>query len=80
MGQMIVRNIDDEALDRFKRKAAASNKSAEALARELIQAAARPSKEEVWVEIDRIRAMSKPSDVDSTGFIRAFRDGDDRDC
>ena len=77
MGQMVVRNIDDEALERFKRKAAAANKSAEAFARELIHAASRPSKEHAWAELDRIRAMSKPSEENSTAVIRALRDGDD---
>jgi hypothetical protein len=38
-----------------------------------------PSKENAWAEIDRIRAMSKKSNVSSVSLIRAFRDGDDPD-
>jgi hypothetical protein len=34
-------------------------------------------KEKAWAEIDRIRAMSKKSNVSSESLIREFRDGDE---
>jgi hypothetical protein len=37
----------------------------------------RPSKENAWAEIDRIRAMSKKSNVSSVSLIREFRDGNE---
>ncbi|MBV8851308.1 MAG: hypothetical protein JOZ16_17185 [Methylobacteriaceae bacterium] len=79
MGQILVRNLDDAVIKQLKSRAARNGKSLEQTVREIIADAMRPSKEEAWAEIDRIRAMSKKSDVDSVTLIRAFRDGDDPD-
>jgi plasmid stability protein len=79
MGQILVRNLDDAMIKQLKSRAAHSGKSLEQTVRDIIAEAVRPSKEEAWAEADRIRAMSKKSDVSSASLIRAFRDGDDPD-
>jgi plasmid stability protein len=79
MGQILVRNLDDAVITQLKSRAAQSGKSLEQTVREIIAEAVRPSKQEAWAEIDRIRAMSKKSNVSSVTLIRAFRDGDDPD-
>ena len=79
MGQILVRNLDDAVITQLKFRAARNGKSLEQTVREIIADAVRPSKEEAWAEIDRIRAMSKKSDVSSVTLIREFRDGDDPD-
>ncbi|MGN6471488.1 MAG: FitA-like ribbon-helix-helix domain-containing protein [Rhizobiaceae bacterium] len=61
MASMVVRNIPDDVLKRFKERAKADGKSAEQLAREAIAEKAKPSREEVIRRIDAIRARSKPS-------------------
>jgi plasmid stability protein len=79
MGQILVRNLDDAVIKRLKSRAAEKGKSLEQTVREIIAEAVGPSREEAWAEIDRIRAMSKKSNVSSVSLIRAFRDGDDPD-
>jgi antitoxin FitA len=80
MGQILVRNLDDGVIDRLKARAAREKTSLEQTVREILVEASKPSKEEVWAEIDRIREKSKPQSIDSTAIIRAWRDGDDPDC
>ncbi|HRJ69616.1 MAG TPA: hypothetical protein PK812_08410 [Beijerinckiaceae bacterium] len=80
MGQILVRNLDDGVIARLKSKAKRDGKSLEQTAREALTSAVRPSRAEVIAELDRIRAMSKPSAVTSVELLRAFRDGDDPDC
>ena len=46
-------------------------------AREALTAFVKPSRAEVIKELDRIRAMSPYSDVDSTDLIREDRDNDE---
>jgi len=60
VGQVIIRNIDDRVLERLKEKAAEQHKSLEQSLRELLTAAAKPSRAELLAEIDRIRAMTPP--------------------
>jgi post-segregation antitoxin (ccd killing protein) len=59
-------------------KAKAEGKSVSEIAREALIAAAKPSKEEAWAEIDRIRATIGKSTGDSTADIREWRDNDER--
>jgi len=79
MGQILVRNLDDSLITQLKSRAARNGKSLEQTVREIIAEAVRPSREEAWAEIDRIRGMSKKSNVNSVTLIREFRDGDDPD-
>lgn len=74
MGQVLVRNLEDDVIERLKRKAKADGTSLEDVARNALREAARPSREELLAEIDRIRAMNPPSDFDSTAVIRDMRD------
>ncbi len=78
MVDILVRNVDQAIADRLKAKARAEGKSVNELAREALTAAAKPTKEEAWAEIDRIRAkIGKVSGV-STADIREWRDNDER--
>ena len=78
MGDFLVRNVDDTTLAQLKTKAKAQGKSMNDVARDALRAAARPSKEEVWAESDRIRAKIHARvghDLpDSTADIREDRD------
>ena len=60
MGQVVIRNIDDLVLERLKARAAEQHKSLEQSLRELLAAAAKPSRAELLAEVERIRAMTPP--------------------
>jgi plasmid stability protein len=80
MGQLIVRNLDDDIIARLKARASKDEQSLEQTVRDILAAATRPSQSERLAIIDRIRAKSKPSpDDDSTWFIRQWRDRDPSD-
>ncbi len=55
MGQVVIRNIDDSVWDRLKQRAASERKSLEQCLREVLAEAARPSREELLAELERIR-------------------------
>ena len=78
MGDILVRNVDDDAIAQLKKKAKAAGKSVNEIAREALVAAAKPSKEAIWAEADRIRAKIRARvghDLpDSTAGIREDRD------
>jgi antitoxin FitA len=77
MVDILVRNVDETTAKRLKEKAKAKGASVSETAREALSAYVRPSREELVKELDRIRAMSRPSDVDSTDLIRQDRDNDE---
>jgi antitoxin FitA len=79
MGQLLVRNLDDALISRLKTRAAKNGKSLEQTVRDIIAEAVRPSREEAWAEVDRVRAMTPRRLESSVPLIRAFRDGDDSD-
>ena len=60
MGQVVIRNIDDEVLQRLKAHAAEQRKSLEQTLREILTEAVRPSRAELIAEAERIRAMTPP--------------------
>jgi len=60
MGQVVIRNIDDGVIEILKARAAAMNKSFEQSLREVLTAAAKPSRAELLAEVDRIRDMTPP--------------------
>ena len=70
MGDLLVRNVADPTKAALKRKAKAAGKSVNELAREVLTAAAKPSKEEAWAEVDRIRKKIGKISGDSTADIR----------
>jgi antitoxin FitA len=74
MGQLLVRKLEDEVIERLKAKAKANGHSLEEFARHALRGASQPSREEVWAEIDRVRKMNGPTDFDSTACIREMRD------
>ncbi|HLY04189.1 MAG TPA: hypothetical protein VKR31_00425 [Rhizomicrobium sp.] len=57
MGQVLIRNVDDRVLERLKKQAATQGISLEESLRRALSQLARPSREEVVAEQDRIRAM-----------------------
>ncbi len=59
MASMVIRNIPDDVMKRFKAQARAHGKSAEELGREAIAEKAGPSIEEAWSRIDAIRAKTR---------------------
>jgi plasmid stability protein len=75
---MVIRNIPDDVLARFKERAKAAGKSSEQLAREVISEKAQPSREDILRRMDELRAMSKPVDLETTlrimEEVRAERD------
>lgn len=60
MAQVVIRNIDDDVIERLKARAAAEHKSLEQTLRDLLTEAARPSRAEIIEEMRRVRAMSPP--------------------
>jgi plasmid stability protein len=78
MVDILVRNVDDATAAQLKKRAKTAGKSLNDVAREALRAAAKPSKEEVWAEADRIRAKIRARvgrDLpDSTAGIREDRD------
>jgi len=55
MGQIIVRSLDDEVIQRLKQRARLAETSLEQTVRDILTAAAEPDDTELWAEIDRIR-------------------------
>ncbi len=74
MGQLLVRNLEDDVIERLRQKARSDGVSLEELSRRALRNYARPCRRDVLAEIDRTRALSKPSKVDSTVYIREMRD------
>jgi len=81
MSNILVRNVTDATAAALKRKARASGKSLNDIAREALDAAAKPGKQEAWAAADRIRAKIRDRlghDLpDSTADIRSDRDNDE---
>jgi plasmid stability protein len=77
MVDILVRNIEEEVARDLKAKAAAQGTSVNEIARQALRKEVRPSKAEVMAELDRVRAMSQYSPLDSTTLIREDRDNDE---
>jgi plasmid stability protein len=80
MASMLIRNLPDDVLERFKARASADGKSAEQLAREAITEKARPPREEIIRQIDAIRARSKDVDMETARrlWTEHVKERDDR--
>jgi antitoxin FitA len=74
MADILVRNVDAATAAQLKRKAKAQGRSVNDLAREALSAAAKPSKEEIWAQADRLRKRIGKVSGDSTADIREDRD------
>ena len=79
MVDILIRNVKDETANRLKAKAKAKGASVSETALEIIEVAVKPSKAEVWAELDRLRARIGKVSGDSTKDIREDRDNDERD-
>ena len=77
MSSILVRNVADATKAGLKKKAKTAGKSLNDVAREALDAAAKPSKQEAWAEADRIRAKIGKVSGDSTQIIREWRDNDE---
>lgn len=74
MGQLLVRNLDDQVIARLKERARRANQSLEQTVRAILAEAAKPSRQDILAEMDRIRERIGPVQLDATDFIRADRD------
>jgi len=75
MAQVIVRNLPDDVVARLKARAASRRRSLEQELRDILSEAARPSREEILADFDRIRAMTpKVPQTYSAELIREERD------
>jgi plasmid stability protein len=77
MAQLLVRGLEQDVVVRLKAKAKTSGTSLEEFARKTLREVAKPSKEEAWAEIDRLRALTPARLTDSTALIREDRDNDE---
>ena len=77
MVDILVRNVEARVAQRLKQKAKVAGKSVNETAREALAAFVKPDKSELIAQMQRIRALSPASTLDSTKLIRADRDNDD---
>jgi plasmid stability protein len=82
MGQILVRNLEDGVIERLKARALKADKSLEQTVRDILTEAAKPSREEILTEMDRIREAIRArhgGDIgfDATAAIREDRDNDE---
>jgi plasmid stability protein len=75
MAQVLVRNLPDDVVARLKARAARAGHSLEQELHKILIDAARPGRDEVLAEMDRIRAMTpKGPQTNSAELIREDRD------
>jgi plasmid stability protein len=74
MPDLLVRKIDPKDYERLCRRAKAQGKSLGRTAREILSEQLKPTKQEIWAEIDRFRERIGPLPGDSTADIREWRD------
>lgn len=74
MGQILVRNLEDSVIERLKTRALKADKSLEQTVRDILTEATKPSKDELWAEIDRLRETAGRVSLDATDIIRQDRD------
>jgi antitoxin FitA len=79
MGHVIVRNLEDEVIERHRARAKARGVSLEQELRDVLRHAARPSKEELLGRMDECRAMTPAlppgvKRISAEDIIREIRD------
>ena len=57
MGQVIIRKLEDEVIEAYRRRAKAKKRSLEEELREQLRQGVRPDREKILKEIERIQAM-----------------------
>ena len=60
MAQVVIRNLDDDVVERLKARAAAERKSLEQKLRDVLTDAAKPSRAERLDRLRRIQALTPP--------------------
>lgn len=60
MGQVIIRKLEDDVIEAYRRRAKAKKRSLEEELREQLRQGVRPDREKIFAEIDRIRRMHGP--------------------
>lgn len=73
MGQLLVRDLDDEVIQRLKKRAALNGRSTEAEHRAILEEAVRPSAEALLDAARRFQAEATADD-DGAELVRRFRD------
>ena len=61
-------------VERLKTRALKADKSLEQTVRDILTEATKPSKDELWAEIDRLRETAGRVSLDATDIIRQDRD------
>ena len=61
-------------IERLKTRALKADKSLEQTVRDILTEATKPSKDELWTEIDRLRETAGRVSLDATDIIRQDRD------
>jgi plasmid stability protein len=75
MGQIIIRDLDDNLLDRLKQRAEINHRTLEDELRAILLEATTADRREKLSQIDRIRAMTpRRLTTDSAALIREDRD------
>lgn len=76
MGQILIRNLDDDVIETLKARALERGTSLEQVARDALAQVARQSERADWLaEMDALRAQTAPDpEWDSTREIRNARD------
>jgi plasmid stability protein len=75
MAQVLMRNLPDDVVARLKARAARARRSLEQELRDILVEAARPRRDEVLADMDRIRALTpQVPQTDSAELIREDRD------
>lgn len=75
MADVVVRDLDDDVVDRLKARAATERTSLEQKLRDVLTDAAKPTRAEVLAEMQRIRAMTPQRlTSESVELIREDRD------
>jgi plasmid stability protein len=81
MGQVIVRNLDDEVIETHRRRAKARGVSLEQELRDVLREAAKPDRDEILREMREIAAMTPelpPGQVRPPGWKLIREDRDSR--
>lgn len=74
MGQVLIRNLDDDVIARLKLKAAGLNLSLEQFLRDVLTEKARADRVEKLQKIRALRESIEPFDVDVVQVVRDGRD------
>jgi len=78
MGQLLIRNLDDEVIDRLKRLAASESKSLEQKMREVAERESRREDDAFW-ELARLsRELTRGANIDIRAAIDDGREERDR--